>query len=212
MSVINGNVQKEFFVWVNPNNFMVQHNLGFIGSFTGGPTNAGEDTPQHLQFIHNEKVGPGAMSPFHNNTISRYRVEYNLENHRHHYEKFRQLPSRLWALFLVDSIESADAYAKAHPEHVHGRVLKRCVTTGQHKYSMHDAAWVDFLQQARSDEETNWQCAEGYWTGARADREGEFTLMGEPWKPQSVIEVLYYGTVTFPNKDLSVSDRPAARV
>ncbi len=58
----------EFFVWVNPKEFLVQHNLGLVGSFSGGPLRAGEDTPAHLQFIRNENAS-GTVTPFHSGVL-----------------------------------------------------------------------------------------------------------------------------------------------
>ena len=122
---------REFFVWVDPNDWLVQWNMGLVGSFFGG-TPLGGGSPEYLQFIANPDAKPSAITPFHNNVTHLYRVEYNLETQRYGRPEFRRYPSRLWALFLLASKENAYAYKMAHPEHVKGRVLKRCVTVGDY--------------------------------------------------------------------------------
>jgi hypothetical protein len=197
---------------VNPNDWRVQHNMGLVGAFVGGPISGlGGGSPEYLQFIHNPNARPSTISPFHSNVISQYAVEYNMELARYADVNFRECPSRLWALFLFAGTDDANAYAIARPDHVNGRNLKRCVTKGAYRYSIHDAAWIDFLRIGHSvDQDTYSHCAHGYWSGARAN-EGEFMSMGKRWIPQSVSEVLFYGTVEFPNKDPSISDHPPQR-
>jgi len=208
MTVHSGKEPKEFFVWVDPNDWLVQWNMD-VGSFFGG-TQLGGGSPEYLQFIANPKARPSAITPFHNNVIHLYRVEYNLETQRFGRPEFKDYPSRLWALFLLASKENALAYKMAHPEHVKGRVLKRCVTVGGYTYSVHDAAWIDFLRLKHGlDDDTLTRVAEAYWRGERTDQLGfKLSSMGKPWTPKPVTEILFYGTVNFPNKDPAVSDVP----
>ena len=202
--VITSEVEREFFVWVNPDNMLVENNLGLVGSFFGGPMNVGDDRPANLQFISNPSAGSGFVSPFHNGVVAHYRVEYNLESHR--YDRFRGYPSRLWALYLLGSRGAAEAYARNQPMHVRGRILKRAVTKGRYAYSVHDSAWIDFLRLGHSvDAETHFRVAEAYWTGDQADRH-ELISCGKPWKAVTAFEVLFYGSVEFPIRDLSKSD------
>ena len=194
---------RDFYVWVNPNDFMIQHNLGLVGSFCGGPIIPGIDGPEGLLYIPNPnpKARECSVSPFHLGLIRDYQVEYNLESLRYH--SFRHLPSRLQALFLLDSREDANRYRDAHPDHVMGRILKRAETRGQYTYSIHDSAWIRFLRLPHSKDETTInQCGNGYWSGAPITA-GEFTSMGKPWTTSSVMEVLFYGQVAFPNKQLT---------
>ena len=206
MPIHTGAEPREFFVWVDPSDVGVQHNMGLVGSFVGGTAGLGGGSPEYLQFIHNPNAKPGVISPFHSNVISLYRVEYNLELARHGHPEFKHYPSRLWALYLLDSRTDARAYQNAHPDHVRDRVLKRCVTVGPYSYSKHDAAWIDFLRLGHMIDSDTWShCMHGYWSGARADQT-EFTSRGKPWSAQTVTEVLFYGRVDFPNKIPSVPD------
>jgi hypothetical protein len=195
--------KREFFVWVSPALFLIQNNLGLVGSFTGGPIIPGIDGPEGLLFVPNPnpKARQCSISPFHLGVIREYHVEYELEVVR--YRDFRALPSRLHALYLLESREAAERYGDAHPDHVQGRILKRAETNGPYTYSIHDSAWIRFLRLPSSkDQETMESCAHGYWSGARIT-EGKFTSMGKPWTAPSVLEVLFYGRVDFPNRQLT---------
>lgn len=155
-------------------------------------------------FVFNPNHKQGFISRFHLGVINHYRIEYDLERYR--IADFRDYPSRLHALFLFATVEDATTYQKAHPEHVHSRILKRGVTDGPHIFSTHDAAWIDFLRLGHSlDADTFSACARAYWRGLRAD-ECELMSMGQPWEATSISEVLFYGRLSFPNKDLSRSD------
>ena len=84
--------------------------------------------------------------------------------------------------------------------------MKRGVTSGLYCYSLHDAAWIDFLRLDHSlDADTLNFCWRGYWSGQRADSHS-FQSFGKAWMPSTVMEALLYGRVDFPNKDLSKSD------
>lgn len=202
MPFYNGTEPREFFVWVDPSNEGVLHNMGLVGTFVGGPvTGLGGGSPEYLQFVHNPIAKPSVISPFHSNVIRNYTVEYNLELARHANSEFTNYPSRLWALYLLDSKDDAYAYQAAHPAHTRNRVLKRCTTVGPYTYSRHDAAWIDFLRLPHFiDSDTFSHCANEYWSGGRADAV-TLTSLGKPWTAQSVTEVLFYGCVDFPNKD-----------
>jgi hypothetical protein len=206
LTVYKGAEPREFFVWVNPNDDLVQHNMGLVGTFIAGTVEGLGGSPEYLQFVHNPKAKPSVFQPFHSNVIRNYTVEYKLEMARH--SEFTQYPSRLWALYLLDSKDDAYAYRAAHPDHTRNRVLKRCVTVGRYSYSKHDAAWIDFLRLHPSLANGTWsECMRGYWSGARASDHGTFTASwGKPWKPQSVTEILFYGRVDFPNKNPNISD------
>lgn len=206
MPIYSGTEQREFFVWVNPNDDIVQINVGLTGSFFGGPIGGAEASPHSLLFVHNSNPAPSNMTPFHNNLIHNYIVEYNLERQRHAHPKFKSYPSRFWALFLLDSISDASAYKNAHPDHVRDRILMRCVTNGPYLYSKHDAAWIDFLRlRHHLPNETLNNISDSYWDGERADTDG-FALIskGTRWMPESVWEVLFYGRVDFPSNDPTI--------
>lgn len=133
-----------------------------------------------------------------------YRVEYNLDRLRFH--TFRDFPSRLHALFLFGSREEALRYRDIHPEHIKGRILKRVISAGHYKFSVHDGAWIDFLclPHGMNEVEIN-NCNDAYWRGELAEHSNNsFTSMAESWRPASFHEVLYYGAVQFPDRDLSL--------
>ena len=202
--LISGAEEREFFVWVDPKNFLIQHNLGLIGGFSGGPMEAGQDTPDYLQFVPNPNVLPGFLSPFHNGVIRQYRVEYNLEMFR--FRNFPTHPSRLHAIYLLDTRESADEYRNTHPEHVDGRILKRAVTQGGYKFSRHDANWIDFLRlDNMKDQATFDECHQRYWLGESV-KEHNFMHLGAPWQANSVMEILFYGRLSFPDRGLAQDD------
>ena len=202
--LIQDEAPLDFFVLVDPDNFLVQISMGRAGGFLGGPLEAGDDTPGNLMFLPNPNLRPIGVTPFHLRITQHYRAEYNLELLRH--QAFSLHPSRLHALFLFDCREDAERYRELHPKHVGGRVLKRGVSAGRYKYSAHDGAWIDFLRIGHSvDEDTMEGCGRGYWLGRKAD-EVEFHSMGKPWEAQSFREILFYGRINFPNRDPSVAD------
>jgi hypothetical protein len=93
---------RDFFVWVDPTNFSIKHHVALVGSFYGGPAIPSlVDGPEGLPFIANPNEVPQSLSPFHSNVVRDYRVEWNLESLR--YREFGHLPSRLQALFLLDT-------------------------------------------------------------------------------------------------------------
>ena len=103
--------------------------------------------------------------------INDFGIEYDLERCR--YERYRDLPSRLFALFLFESRTEASRYYAQHPTHVGRRILKRGLTTGSCIYSIHDSARIDFLRLGHSmDADTFNYCWRGYWSGARINAPG----------------------------------------
>lgn len=195
---------RDFYVWVPTARFLVQHNLALVGSLTGGPLTAGNDTPASLMFQPNPTPVPDFVTPFHLGVVNNYRIEYILEVTR--FNSFLAYPSRFFALFVLDNVADALKYRQLHPDHVRGRVLKRGVTVGDHRYSLHDATWIDFLRLPHSlDQGTFDQISDAYWRGNRAQNV-RLSSMGREWRQDSVTEVLFYGTLNFPNRDLSKHD------
>lgn len=141
---IRGVEPKEFFVWVDPDDSMVQHNIGLVGGIGQGEPNPEDSAPEHLMFVHNPNHRQGFVSRFHTGVLRNYMVEYDLERFR--YERYRSYPSRLHAMYLFENKVEASQYHLRHPVHVGRRVLKRGVTLGQYAYSIHDSAWIDFLR------------------------------------------------------------------
>lgn len=190
--------QRDFFVFVDPENWLVQHHVKIIGCFTSTPQL--QPGGSSLALLPNPNFH-GAISPFQNGMIMNYISDYNLEIHRA--DRYKLYPSRLSALFLLNSLDDAELYRSAHPDHVSGRILKRCTTNSQYIYSTHDAAWVDFMRLGHSmNDQTILNVTSAYWEGERATA-NIATTMGKPWIPNSVQEVLFLGRVDFSNRDLA---------
>jgi hypothetical protein len=195
---------EEFFVWVDPTEPSIKHHVGLVGSFIGGPViSSPVDGPGGLPFIANPagEVVAQSLSPFHSNVLRNYRVEWNLEIVR--FQDFKELPCRLQALFLFGSRDDAELYKSIHPEHVGKRILKRGQSVGLCSYSAHDLAWIDFMRLPHApDNDTIMSVGRAYWSGIKADT-SDLTSMGKPWHAQSCPEILFYGTLRFPNKALT---------
>lgn len=201
MLVLSSDV-REFFVWVDPNDWMVKNNIGTVGGL--GHTPPEHPDPNDLMFVFNPNHKQGMVSRFHVGVIGSYAAEYDLERFRFQFHP--GLPSRLHAMYLFENRRDANLYRKSHKNHVQGRILKRCVTAGPYVYSHHDLAWIDFLRAGHSmDAETLNFCWRNYWAGHRSE-EFKMTSMGKPWIAKSITEILFYGRVNFPNKGLSKSD------
>jgi hypothetical protein len=201
--VVRSESAREFFVWVDPNAVSVQHNLALVGSFTGGRILVPIDGPEGLVFVPNpnHEAHERSLTPFHSGITRDYRVEYNLEVLR--YTEFKEFPSRFNALFLLDSREEAERYGLAEPAHVDGRILKKGATKGPYAYTVHDSAWIKFLRLPHSiDSQTLDTVGRAYWEGRRIS-EVQLISMGKPWAAPSAMEVLFYGTIEFPNKKLT---------
>ena len=199
-----GTEPKEFFVWVNPNDWMVKNNIGMVGGLSSEPPPPDAAAPNHLMFVHNPNHKQGFVSRFHVGVIKSYAVEYDLERFR--YERFRDYPSRLHAMYYFESRQVAEQYGETHKDHVAGRILKRGITVGGYMYSLHDANWIDFLRLGHSiDADTFNYIWQAYWSGEHVSNH-QLQSMGQPWTAQPIVEALFYGRVNFPNKSLAASD------
>ena len=99
----------EFWVWVNPSNWLVKHQISLVGSFiSAGNINRGES---NLPFIPNPKF-TGDVSHFSIGVTHHYTAEYNFEINREQY--FQDYPSRLNAIYLLRSESEAEEYQKRH--------------------------------------------------------------------------------------------------
>jgi hypothetical protein len=193
---------REFYVWIDPNNFMVQHNIKFTDSLFSMPINSLSNNPEgNLTFIPNPDYDGGFISPFQNNITCNIRSEYNLEINR-----LVNYPSRLNAVFLLDSKEEANLYKERHFNHVGNRILKKCVTEGEYIFSTHDSSWVDFLRLPHAIEpDSITLICEGYWFGTSAS-DCPLKSFGEPWSQERITEILFCGILKFPNKNLVEDD------
>ena len=198
------NEQREFFVWVDPDDWMVRHNIGIVGGMAQPPPEPEVASPENLMFVFNPNHKQGDVSRFHLGVMRNYSIEYDLERFRH--QVHPKLPSRLFAMYLFENREQASLYHNRNPVHVGRRVLKRGLTAGPYIYSVHDLTWITFLRAFHSIQpDTFHVCSNGYWRGERME-EKQFELRGAPWTEPSIMEVLFYGRINFPNKDPSVFD------
>lgn len=205
MQQMHGNLSqgedvRDFWVWLDFSNFLVKHHVCTIGSFSSAGifrTNDGE--LPNAPFILNPPF-TGDFSPFTLGVVWAYLHEYNLENQRA--ALYPQYPSRLNAVFLLNSEEDAQLYKDAHPEHVGNRVLRKVKTRGPYVYSIHDAAWIDYLRgpDGKSDQTIN-HISDAYWQGLPAEAY-ELTSLGKQWSKPSVREVLFIGRVEFYDRSL----------
>lgn len=188
---------RDFWVWINPTNFLVQHNIKFTGGFTSVPSSF--DSNQSLMFIPNPDF-QGFISPFQNNILRNYRAEYNLEVTRERF--FTDYPSRLNSIFLLETFEEAKKYRKENLQHVDNRTLEKVKTVSNYIYSNHDSAWVDFLRDDHSlDSLTLEKVTKAYWSGQKVE-DSELTSFGKEWKKDTVIETLFLGQIKFYNSNL----------
>jgi hypothetical protein len=192
--------QKDFWVWVNPTNWLVRHQISLVGSFTSaGSVGRGES---NLPFIPNPNF-KGDVSPFSIGVTHHYTAEYNFEINREHY--FPEYPSRLNAIYFLQSEAEARMYQARHMAHVDGRVLKKVRTVGQYAYSTHDSSWVDFLRLNHScDDQTIHDVTQAYWRGANVT-DHSLRSMGAPWTESPIIEALFLGRVDFYDRTLGES-------
>ncbi len=192
-----GESQKDFWVWVNPFNWLVKHQISLVGSFiSAGSVGRGES---NLPFIPNPKF-EGDVSPFSIGVTNHYSAEYNFEINREHY--FPEYPSRLNAIYLLKSETEAMEYKERHMGHVSGRVLKKVHTVGQYEYSTHDSSWVDFLRLNHScDHQTVHEVTQAYWSGGNV-ADYQLCSLGASWTESPIIEVLFLGRIDFYNRTL----------
>lgn len=196
-NIFSGSKERDLFVYVDPNDRFLEHQIGLVGTFTSAPF---ADSQQALMFLPNPDF-KSAISPFQNNLLRNYIAEYNLEVDRMRW--FSKYPSRLHAIFLFDSDTEANKYRSRHPDHVDRRVLKRVKTVGEYVYSLHDSSWVNFLRLPHSiDESSNNDISKCYWSGERVEQY-ELMSFGAPWTEEAIIEVLFLGRVDFYDKVLS---------
>ncbi len=201
--------KKDFFVWVDPEFFLADHNLNRIGSlistesiqdaspsgsiaiYHSSSTKTGQD-PDNLMFIPNPSFS-GFISPFQANLLWKYKAEYNLELSRRAY--FPDYPSRLVAVFLFETEAEAKKYYGRNQTHVGGRELKHVRTIGKYKFSQHDSSWVDFLRLwGMLDSDTINSVCDCYWKGDTVEQ-CKLSAYGKPWTNPPIFEVLLLGKV-----------------
>jgi len=187
----------DFWVWINPQNCLVKHQITFTGGFTsGGLLKKGKS---NLMFIPDPEF-ESDITPFQFGIMREYMAEYNLERGRERY--FPDYPSRLNAIYLFASEVEAHKYRERHMQHVGDRVLKKVHSIMPCLYSIHDSSWVDFLRLTHSvDPESLDNISKAYWTGMRVE-DNELSSMGKLWSEQAVLEVLFLGRIEFYDRSL----------
>ena len=200
-NLVIGSAERDFYVWVNPKDFLTKYWITALGSFVSVSPELGiyESRAQTLMFIPNSEF-KGAISPFQNNLLRNYIVEYDLELARQTY--FPKYPCRLQVIFLLETQEEAERYRQRHLTHVGDRILKRVQTDGDYCYSLHDSSWVDFLRLGGSKDPESKHCiSKAYWNGDLV-QDAQLISMGEPWTQEPIIEVLFLGRVNFYDRSL----------
>lgn len=192
-------VSTDFYLWIDPKNFLVRHQIEVIGSFFSGGNLETRET--NLMFIPNPEF-KGDITRFQFNIMQNYIAEYQLELCREAY--FPYYPSRLNAIFLFHSEEEAYKYKERHMKHVEGRILKKVKSVGACLYSQHDSSWVDFLRHGlcMAKEDTN-NCCKTYWQGINVEQ-CELQSMRKPWSESPIIETLFLGRIEFYDRNLDI--------
>lgn len=196
-NIYQGNEERDFWVWVNPNNWLVNHQISVTGQFFSGGLVS--DKKSNLMFIPNPDFA-GDITPFQMSMMNEYMADYNLEINREAY--FANYPSRLNAIFLLPTEDEAEKYRERHMGHVGDRVLKKVKTIGDYLFSSHDSSWVDFMRQGHSmNNDIIHNVTQAYWKGVSVEN-CELKSMGKPWSQTLITEVLYIGRVGFYDSSL----------
>ena len=198
-NLYQSNEEKDFFVWVNPKQFLVCHQIEKIGSFFSGGNLEPRET--NLMFIPNPKF-KGDITPFQTNIMQKYITEYQFELCRDAY--FKSYPSRLNAIFIFHSEKEAMKYKKRHIRQVQDRILKKTKAIGTYIYSQHDSSWTDFLRlgHCMALEDTN-NCCKSYWQGINVEQ-CELQSIGKPWSVSPITETLFLGRIEFYDRNLNI--------
>lgn len=187
-----GSDTRDFYFWVDPKNFISFHNIAVIGQISNPPLSQANNQNENLLFIPNPNYKHSFVTPYHNNITKRIRAEYSLEIGRP-----LNYPSRMQALYLLDSKQDAEVYKQIHMSHVNDRVLIVGKTVGEYIYSIHDSGWFDYLcLDANFDSNTVKNCVDVYWEGFNiVDFSGKISLYGHAWSQPPTRECLFLGNI-----------------
>lgn len=192
------NSPVDFWVWINPDNFLVRNQITVTGGFaSGGLMDTGRNS--NLMFIPNPEFR-GDITPFQHGVVREYLAEYNLELSREAY--FNEYPSRLNSIYLFLGQDDAELYSERYKWHVGDRILKKCHSVGPAQYSVHDCSWVDFLRQSNmiNPDSIN-NVGRAYWNGHRV-QDCKLKSMGKSWTQDEIKEVLFVGRIEFYDRNL----------
>ena len=189
----------DFWVWVNPNDWLVQHQISVVGGFSSGGL-VPDEKKSNLMFIPNPDFA-GDITPFQHGVMREYMAEYNLEMGREFYN-FKHYPSRLNAIYLFDNELDAVKYKERHMNHVGNRILKKAKSVTPCVYSKHDSSWIDFLRLRLSiDQQTISFISQAYWSGTKVEGH-QLIAMDKPWSLEPIIEILFLGRIEFYDRKL----------
>lgn len=198
-NLYKGEELKDFYIWINPKNWLVRHQIETVGGFFSGRSLTERKT--NLMFIPNPEF-KGDITLFQLNLMQKYIVEYQFEICREAF--FKEYPSRLNAIFLFHSEEEAQKYKERNINHVQGRILKKVKSIGSYIYSKHDSSWVDFMRLAITmDKQSINDSCKTYWSGINV-KSCELLSKGEPWTEDPIIETLFLGRIDFYDKNLAI--------
>lgn len=198
-NLTNSCTSKAFYLWVDPGDPLVKNNIGgcgYAGSNAVMPeSNKIEDS---FLFIPNQKPINCSITPYQNNIIKRLLAEYRLETYR-----TENYPSRMHAIFLIESEADAIKYQQLHEDHVKNRILIKGMTTGSYIYSKHDSGWFDYLcLNPCLGEEGIEQFANCYWNGVCVNAFASLCIpFNQPWTQEPSMEILFYGTLQFSDEE-----------
>jgi hypothetical protein len=151
---------REFWLWADLEEPMVRQGLAGSGRFVSACEVGSQQVV--LPFIENPGfLGP--LSPFGLNVVREYRAEYRLELAR--LRHFLDYPSRLSAIFLLNTQDDAWRYAEHHRQQTGSRRLLRAWCEGPCHCSEHDSRWIDVLRTADLPDAARNEMAHGYWQG-----------------------------------------------
>lgn len=189
----------DFWVWVNPHDWITRQQIIESGGFTAGGML--QDIKMNLPFLPNPEYKRD-ITPFQLNLTRNYRTEYNLELTREQF--FPKYPSRMNAVFLFISEDEAQKYKELHADHVYGRILKKCHSVViPCMYSLHDCSWVDFLRITSSIDLKSLENAnKAYWSGNKAQDYKLQSMGGETWIQEACFEALFLGRVEFYDRNI----------
>lgn len=103
----------DFWVWINPDNWLTRNQIEDTGGFTSGGLILKEQS--NLLFLPNPNYRKD-ISIYQFGIIRDYMAEYNLEVCREQF--FTNYPSRLNAIYLFLTQEEAQKYSVRHKWHV----------------------------------------------------------------------------------------------
>jgi hypothetical protein len=188
-NLFKGFRSREFWLWADLDEPLVREGLAGSGRFVSACEVGTQQVV--LPFIENPGfLGP--LSPFGLNVVREYQAEYRLELAR--LRRVLEYPSRLSAIFLLNTEDDAWRYAEFHAQQTRSRQLLRAWCEGTCHYSEHDSRWIDVLRAADLPHAARNEMAHGYWQGDPVPSE-VLARARLPRGPHGPSEVLFVGEI-----------------